>query len=70
MAERSSQGDQEDRLGADVEAAILNHGWRAACGRSGISVRVRVPGNAIVRNRDRYCSLAALSQKLFAALQN
>lgn len=33
-------------------------------------VRVRVPADVIVHNEDLYCSLAALSQKLFVTLQN
>ena len=33
-------------------------------------IRLRVPGHVIVHNEDLYCSLAALSQKLFATLQN
>jgi redox-sensing transcriptional repressor len=32
-------------------------------------VRLRVPDHVIVHNEDLYCSLAALSQKLFATLQ-
>jgi redox-sensing transcriptional repressor len=33
-------------------------------------IRLRTPEHVIVHNEDLYCSLAALSQKLFAALQN
>lgn len=33
-------------------------------------VRLRVPDHVIVHNEDLYCSLAALSQKLFATLQS
>lgn len=33
-------------------------------------IRLRAPEHVIVHNEDLYCSLAALSQKLFAALQN
>jgi redox-sensing transcriptional repressor len=33
-------------------------------------IRLRTPDHVIVHNEDLYCSLAALSQKLFAALQN
>ena len=33
-------------------------------------VRLRVPAEVIVHNEDLYCSLAALSQKLFVTLQN
>jgi redox-sensing transcriptional repressor len=33
-------------------------------------VRLHVPEQVIVHNEDLYCSLAALSQKLFASLQN
>jgi redox-sensing transcriptional repressor len=33
-------------------------------------IRLRVPEHVIVHNEDLYCSLAALSQKLFANLQN
>ncbi|MGA2245558.1 MAG: redox-sensing transcriptional repressor Rex [Verrucomicrobiota bacterium] len=33
-------------------------------------VRVRVPADVIVHSEDLYCSLAALSQKLFTSLQN
>jgi len=32
-------------------------------------IRLHAPGHVIVHNEDLYCSLAALSQKLFAALQ-
>jgi redox-sensing transcriptional repressor len=33
-------------------------------------IRLRAPEHVIVHNEDLYCSLAALSQKLFATLQN
>ena len=33
-------------------------------------IRLHTPAHVIVHNEDLYCSLAALSQKLLAALQN
>jgi redox-sensing transcriptional repressor len=33
-------------------------------------IRLRVPEHVIVHNEDLYCSLAALSQKLFKTLQS
>ena len=33
-------------------------------------IRLRAPEDVIVHNEDLYCSLAALSQKLFVTLQN